>query len=81
MTIRLTIDSVVVRQKAGTPQDPVALRGSLEASLTRGIADHRVPPQLRDAHLLQSRAVAPNPHTNIGAAISDAVLRALGKGR
>ena len=79
--IRLTIGSVAVRQAAGAAHDPIALRRSLEASLTRDIADRGISPQLRDAHVLQSRAPAPNAASNIGTAISHAVLRALGKGR
>lgn len=79
--IKITIGSVAVHQPHDAPANPGALRHSLEVSLRKHLSKPGLSWQGRDAHLLRLQAPLPAGASNMGAAISNAVLRALGKGR
>jgi hypothetical protein len=77
--VKVTIGSVVVHQSYGAATDRAALRHSLEASLRHHLSKPELSLQGRDAYLLRLQATSPATPSNMGAAISNAVISALRK--
>lgn len=78
---KLTIGSLVLRGSQGAVPDAAGLRRSLEASLTRGLSGHEHSWLGGNVDSVQLRAKYPNAPSQIGATISDTLLRALRKTR
>jgi len=76
--LKLGIGSVTVRQPVGATQSPNALQHSLEANLARDLAQLQVSSS-REAKVMRTRMPAASATSNIGAAISRAIVSALRK--
>jgi hypothetical protein len=78
---KLTLGSLVLRGSQGAVPDAAGLRRSLEVNLTRGLSGHEHSWAGGSVDSLQLRAKSPNGPSQIGATISDTLLRALRKSR
>ena len=78
---KLTIRSLVLRGSQGAVPDAAGLRRSLEMNLTRGLSGQEHSWTAGKVDSLQLRAKSPNAPSQIGATISDTLLRALRKNR